>query len=212
MSAIRWASGVLAALGRRGSTRSQLRRERDELKAQVASLQRVADRQFGLCGEVSEQSFVYRHELRRIAQQLRRWSDESHAGGWSTQQCQPMDALAAKIFQHIGAQTGASHKRMLLRVAEQLRRWSDESTTGGWSTHQVKPMRALAARIEAATKPPPCCGKCVVYPADTWDHCACGISPSCACPDRGAARRELDRRGRDNAVYASPPYWDGWPA
>jgi hypothetical protein len=35
---------------------------------------------------------------------------------------------------------------------------------------------------------PSCCGKCAEYPADSWGHCMCGISP-CACPDGGAARR-----------------------
>jgi len=189
MTAIRWMSGVLAALRRRGPTRSQLRgrvrfleqardgmrdgirshafdammeQERDGLRAQVASLQ--GPRQ------------PHRQKLIRIAQQLRRWSDESHAGGWSTHLCGPMEALAAQIYQHIGSATGISHEQMLRDVSRHLMRWSNESMTGGWSTqHQVGaaavrvreglralhgPMRALASRIEvgieAATRPPSC--------------------------------------------------------
>jgi hypothetical protein len=130
----------------------------------------------GRCEASGRGLFVYRHELRRIAQQLRRWSDESHAGGWSTHLCGPMEALAAQIYQHIGSATGISHEQMLRDVSRHLMRWSNESMTGGWSTqHQVGaaavrvreglralhgPMRALASRIEvgieAATRPPSC--------------------------------------------------------
>jgi len=87
-----------------------------------------------------------RRKLISIARQLRQWSDESRSGGWSTQQCKPMDELAAQIDKNLEAY--ATHRPMLLHIAEQLRQWADESMTGGWSTHQTKPMRALAAQID----------------------------------------------------------------
>ena len=40
--------------------------------------------------------------LREVAEQLEKWAREAHVGGWSTQQVEPMQNLALRIWEHLG--------------------------------------------------------------------------------------------------------------